>query len=178
MAETGSASQANLVEFGIGVVALALGIFVLAFSTTTVGILVFLLAIGLIVIGLAGVAFPYVKKGRPQWQRVAIPVFGAISIIIGALVLALPTFGSDFLVFLLAIGLLFLGTHRISSEAMNPEAPTAHRAFHGLLGAAILGLALAVIVFQGLGEILFILFLGLGLLLAGLANIISGYRSF
>lgn len=177
MAAAASTPQMNLIEFGLGIVALIIGAIVLAFSSTAIDVLVVILAIGLIAIGLAGILFGLMKRDRPQWQRVAIPVLGAVGVVVGGLVLAFPDFGEGVLVLLLAIGLLIQGTYRLTSEALNADAPSQTRLFHGIVGFATIGLALAVILAPGTGQVIIVLLLGIGLLLVGLAAVISGYRN-
>lgn len=176
MAGEGEAFDIRLARTILGVVAIVTGILILVFPGVAIDVLVALLAVGLIILG--GISLFVGIRGveRPQWQRIALPLGGLLALGLGIAAIVVPGFGRNVLFVLLAIGLLFYGVSRISSEALPADNPSGHRLFHGILGTIILLLALGVLLVPGLGDVTLVAVLALVLLISGIAELSSGVQ--
>lgn len=176
MAGEGEAFDIRLARTILGVIAIITGILILVFPGVAIDVLVALLAVGLIILGVISLFVGIRGVERPQWQRIALPIGGLIGLALGITAIVVPGFGRSVLFLLLAIGLLFYGVSRISSEALPADNPDGHRIFHGVLGGIIILLALGVLLVPGLGEVTFVAVLALILLISGIAELASGVQ--
>ena len=97
----------------LGGLAIALSIIVIAFPIFTIGIIVTLLALGLLFIGVARIVHGVVDKQTSKWSRIFLVAVGILSIGISIMVFANPLFGIFILTFLLAVNLLIIGIESI-----------------------------------------------------------------
>lgn len=176
MAGEGEAFDVRLARTILGVIAIIAGILILLFPGTAVDVLAALLAVGLILLGVVVLYVGIRDVERPTWQRIGLPLGGLIALALGIAAIVAPLFARSLLFLLLAIGLLFYGVSRISSEALPADLPQGHRLFHGILGVIIILLALGVLLVPGVAETTFVVVLALVLLLAGIAELSSGVQ--
>lgn len=176
MAEEGEAFDIRLARTILGVIAIIAGILILVFPGTAVDVLVALVAVGLIILGVMSLYVGIRGIDRPQWQRIALPVGGLLALALGITAIAAPGVGRDILLLLLAVGLLFYGISRISTEVLPADKPSGHRMFHGVLGVIIILLALGVLLVPGLGEATLVVVLALVLLIGGITELSSGVQ--
>ncbi len=176
MAGGGEVFDVRLARTILGVVAIVTGILILAFPRTAVDVIVALLAVGLIILGAISLFVGIRGVRRPTWQRIALPLGGILALALGITAIVAPSIGRNILFILLAVGLLFYGVSRISTEALPADKPNGQRLFHGILGAIIILLAFGVLLVPGLGVILFAAVLALILIIAGIAELISGVQ--
>ena len=97
----------------LGIVAIGLGFAVLAFPSSTTLLLVTLLAVGLLVVGIARIVQGIVNKYISKWSRAALIGVGILSLVISFIVFAHPVSGIILLIFLLSINLLIIGVESI-----------------------------------------------------------------
>jgi uncharacterized membrane protein HdeD (DUF308 family) len=103
---TKSSSISNIV---LGGLAIALAIVVIAFPIFTVGLLVTLLALGLLFIGVARIVHGLFDKQTSKWSRIFIVGVGILSIGISFTVFTNSLVGIFILTFMLAVNLLIIG---------------------------------------------------------------------
>ena len=100
----------NIVLCGL---AIALSIVVIAFPIFTIGLLVTLLALGLLFIGIARIVHGIFDKQTSKWSRIFLIGVGILSIGISFMVFVNPFFGLFILTFMLAVNLLIIGIESI-----------------------------------------------------------------
>ncbi len=107
---TKSSRTSNIV---LGGLAIALAIIVIGFPIFTIGLLVTLLALGLLFIGIARIVHGIVDKQTSKWSRVLLVGVGILSIGISFIVFINPLLGIFILTFMLAVNLLIIGIESI-----------------------------------------------------------------
>jgi uncharacterized membrane protein HdeD (DUF308 family) len=107
---TKSSRISNIV---LGVLAIALGLVVIGFPFFTIGLLVTLLALGLLFIGIARIVHGIFDKKTSKWSRIFLIGVGILSIGISFVIFINPVVGIFILTFLLAVNLLIIGIESI-----------------------------------------------------------------
>lgn len=169
----------RLTEIIAGIIVLVLAVYLIFNPNVAIDLLRLILGIGLIIMGLAllvrGAASEMLTAGGK-----------AISIILGIIVLALGIaalvytgFGSALLVTVFAIGLLLMAIGRISFAGYEAGVglPPWLRWMSFAIGIIALIIAIAVIVWPGLGFALLVVLVAVALLLLGIELIVSGAAS-
>ncbi len=98
----------------VGLAALTLGIVVVIFPDLGIEILIFILAIGLMLQGIARITVGGSDTDLPTWFRSILIILGVLSIFLSFIVIVFPTLGYLSLIFLLAWGFLLTGIGRIA----------------------------------------------------------------
>ena len=106
-------SSTRLSNIVLGGLAIALAIIVIAFPIFTIGILVTLLALGLLFIGAARIVHGIFDKQTSKWSRIFLVAVGILSIGISFMVFINPLVGIFILTFMLAVNLLIIGLESI-----------------------------------------------------------------
>ena len=106
-------SSTRISNFVLGGLAIALAIIVIAFPIFTIGILVTLLALGLLFIGAARIVHGIFDKQTSKWSRIFLVAVGILSIGISFMVFINPLVGIFILTFMLAVNLLIIGIESI-----------------------------------------------------------------
>ena len=106
-------SSTRISNIVLGGLAIALAIIVIAFPIFTIGILVTLLALGLLFIGAARIVHGIFDKQTSKWSRIFLVAVGILSIGISFMVFINPLVGIFILTFMLAVNLLIIGLESI-----------------------------------------------------------------
>ena len=106
-------SSTRISNIVLGGLAIALSIIVIAFPIFTIGLLVTLLALGLLFIGAARIVHGVLDKQTSKWSRVLLVGVGILSIGISFMVFLNPLLGIFILTFMLAVNLLIIGIESI-----------------------------------------------------------------
>ena len=106
-------SSTRISNIVLGGLAIALAIIVIAFPIFTIGLLVTLLALGLLFIGVARIVHGVIDKQTSKWSRVLLVGVGILSIGISFIVFINPLLGIFILTFMLAVNLLIIGIESI-----------------------------------------------------------------
>ena len=106
-------SSTRISNIVLGGLAIALAIIVIAFPIFTIGILVTLLALGLLFIGAARIVHGIFDKQTSKWSRMFLVAVGILSIGISFMVFINPLVGIFILTFILAVNLLIIGIESI-----------------------------------------------------------------
>ena len=106
-------SSTTISNIVLGGLAIALAIIVIAFPIFTIGLLVTLLALGLLFIGVARIVHGVIDKQTSKWSRVLLVGVGILSIGISFIVFINPLLGIFILTFMLAVNLLIIGIESI-----------------------------------------------------------------
>jgi uncharacterized membrane protein HdeD (DUF308 family) len=106
-------SSTRISNIVLGGLAIALAIIVIGFPIFTIGLLVTLLALGLLFIGVARIVHGIFDKQTSKWSRVLLVGVGILSIGISFIVFINPLVGIFILTFMLAVNLLIIGIESI-----------------------------------------------------------------
>jgi uncharacterized membrane protein HdeD (DUF308 family) len=91
-----------------------LGIAVVAFPLFTTGVLVSLLALGLLFIGIARIIHGISDKNISKWSKGFLVGVGILSLAVSFTVIAYPAFGISLLTLVLGINLLIIGIQSVA----------------------------------------------------------------
>ena len=106
-------SSTRISNIVLGGLAIALAIIVIAFPIFTIGLLVTLLAIGLLFIAAGRIVHEVFNKQTSKWSRIFLVAVGILSIGISFIVFTNPLLGIFILTFMLAVNLLIIGVESI-----------------------------------------------------------------
>jgi uncharacterized membrane protein HdeD (DUF308 family) len=116
-------------NIGLGALAALLGIAVMAFPLFTTGVLVTLLALGLLFTGIARVIHGISDKNTSKWSKGFLVGVGVLSLAVSFMVFASPALGVFLLTLVLGINLLIIGiqsvAYGISSHQRTYDTTTA-----------------------------------------------------
>lgn len=101
-------------NIGLGALAALLGIAVVAFPLFTTGVLVSLLALGLLSIGIARIIHGISDKNISKWSKGFLVGVGILSLAVSFTVIAYPAFGVSLLTLVLGINLLIIGIQSVA----------------------------------------------------------------
>jgi uncharacterized membrane protein HdeD (DUF308 family) len=105
--------SSRITNIVLGGLAIALSIIVIAFPIFTIGLLVTLLALGLLFIGIARIVQGIFAKQTSKWSRAFLIGVGILSIGISVMVFINPVVGIFIMTFMLAVNLLIIGIESI-----------------------------------------------------------------
>lgn len=115
-------------NIGLGALVALLGIAVLAFPIFATGILIALLAVGLLFIGIARIIHGLTDKNISKWSRGFLVGVGVLSLAVSFTVFAYPALGVLLLTLVLGINLLIIGiqsvAYAISGHSRHPATTT------------------------------------------------------
>jgi uncharacterized membrane protein HdeD (DUF308 family) len=114
-------SSTRISNIVLGGLAIALSIIVIAFPIFAIGLLVTLLALGLLFIGAARIVHGVLDKQTSKWSRVLLVGVGILSIGISFIVFINPLLGIFILTFMLAVNLLIIGIESIVHGASGKK---------------------------------------------------------
>ena len=106
-------SSTRISNIVLGGLAIALAIIIISFPIFTIGILVTLLALGLLFIGAARIVHGIFDEQTSKWSRMFLVAVGILSIGISFMVFINPLVGIFILTFMLAVNLLIIGIESI-----------------------------------------------------------------
>ena len=138
---TSSEQQSKSSRFGnigLGALAAIVGIAVLAFPVFTTGVLVTLLALGLLFIGIARIIHGISDKNISKWSKGFLVGVGILSLAVSFTIFAYPTVGVFLLTLVLGINLLIIGIQSVAyavsghqRRRYNPATATSTSVEHG-----------------------------------------------
>ena len=165
----------RIAQIVLGIIAIALSISVMAQPRAGVTLLVFLLSVTLLVLGIERVIAGIGLKDLPKSSRIGNIILGGLTIALGIVVISYPVFAAEFLILLLAIGLLFMGIARMLYGVLGRRNVSKwSKSF--AIGVGILSIAVSIMVFASplLGAFLLTLVLAINLLILGIESIAHG----
>ena len=121
-------------NIGLGALTALLGIAVVAFPLFTTGVLVSLLALGLLFIGIARIIHGISDKNISKWSKGFLVGVGILSLAVSFMVFASPTLGVFLLTLVLGINLLIIGIQSVAyaiSGHQRTYNPTTATVEHG-----------------------------------------------
>jgi uncharacterized membrane protein HdeD (DUF308 family) len=156
MAEKGTPMWARLLEIIAGIILLVIAVYFVFNPSLGVGLVRTLLAIGLIILGVLLAVRGATSDVLSGWARILNVILGIIVLALGAYCIIYPDLGNALVIFLFALGLLLSAIGRISFAGFEVGAGVPQWARTGsiVIGVIVLLIAIAVIVWPGLGETL------------------------
>src|SRR5919106_5622832 len=171
MSETKSPGWLRAAQIGLGIIALVLSVYILAFPILTFVTVVLLLGVVLFVVGIERIIQGIVAPGKSRWGTIGL---GILVLIISIIVMAFPGAVGVFLIILLAIGLLFDGIARVYHGATDKTTSRWSRIFSIVAGAIEIGLSIMIMAAPVIGAELISFLLAIALLIVGIQIIAAG----
>jgi uncharacterized membrane protein HdeD (DUF308 family) len=164
MAKEKASMWLRIVEIIVGLIILVLGAYAVIYPGAALGLLIGFMSFGLLVLG--AIEFTRVfASGISGWRRLLNLILSIIAVLLALAVLINPLiYGSLTLVYLLALGLIFVGFASIGRA--SPGAI--------LIGIIAIVLGFVVLVYPPLGLGLAVALLAVALIIFGLEAIVSG----
>jgi uncharacterized membrane protein HdeD (DUF308 family) len=171
LSETKSPGWVRLAQIGLGIVAIILSLYVLAFPGLTLVTIAFLLAVILFVVGIERVISGLFLKGKYRWTNIGL---GVLVIILSIIAMVFPVATGIFLLIFLAFVLLFDGISRVIHGIADKSSDKASRIFSIVAGVISIVLSIMIIASPFLGAIFISILLSISLLIVGIQMITSG----
>ncbi|MFX1562066.1 MAG: DUF308 domain-containing protein [Promethearchaeota archaeon] len=158
-------------DFILGIISIIAAILVLIFQTLAIQTLITIIAIGLILLGLARILRGFFSKILSDYLR-TLNVAAGLIVLIGALVTILfPGLAIQLIIWVLAFALLVIGVVRLVIGGFGKAFPIWLRGLLIIIGIITIIFSVAVFVFQSLGELTLVILLSLALLSSGIGRI-------
>jgi uncharacterized membrane protein HdeD (DUF308 family) len=161
----------RILEIILGIIVLILALYVLANPGIAILTLIFVLGIGLFVLGITRIAGVFVSV-FPGGMRVLSLIIGVLAIILAIYVVAYPAAGAFTLVLLLGFGLLVSGIEAIAIGGSFGSG--ASKAASIVLGIIAIILAFVVLLYPGIALGTLVILLALSFIILGIEAIASG----
>lgn len=171
VSETKSPGWMRAAQIALGVIALVLSVYILAYPVLTFVTIVLLLGIVLFVVGIERIIQGIVAPGKSRWGTIGL---GILVLIISIIVMAFPGAFGVFLIILLAIGLLFDGIARVYHGATDKTRGRWSRIFSIAAGVIEIVLSLTILAAPVIGAELVSFLLAIALLIVGIQIIVAG----
>jgi uncharacterized membrane protein HdeD (DUF308 family) len=171
VSETKSPGWLRAAQIGLGIIALIISIYILAYPVLTFVTIVLLLGVVLFVVGIERIIQGIVAPGKSRWGTIGL---GILVLIISIIVMAFPSAVGVFLIILLAIGLLFDGIARVYHGATDKTTSRWSRIFSIVAGAIEIGLSIMIMAAPVIGAELISFLLAIALLIVGIQIIAAG----
>ena len=171
ISETKSPGWMRAAQIGLGVIALVLSVYILAYPVLTFVTIVLLLGVVLFVVGVERIIQGIVASGKSRWGTIGL---GILVLIISIIVMAFPGAFGVFLIILLAIGLLFDGIARVYHGATDKTRGRWSRIFSIAAGVIEIVLSLTILAAPVIGAELVSFLLAIALLIVGIQIIVAG----
>jgi uncharacterized membrane protein HdeD (DUF308 family) len=171
LAETKSPGWKRLAQIGLGIVAIILSLYVLAFPDLTLVTIALLLAVILFVVGIERVITGLFLQGKHRWTNIGL---GILVIILSLISMAFPIATGIFLLIFLAFVLLFDGISRVIHGIADKSSNKASRIFSIVAGVISIVLSIMIIASPFLGAVFISILLSIALLIVGIQMITSG----
>ena len=171
VSETKSPGWMRAAQIALGVIALVLSLYILAYPVLTFVTIVLLLGIVLFVVGIERIIQGIVAPGKSRWGTIGL---GILVLIISIIVMAFPGAFGVFLIILIAIGLLFDGIARVYHGATDKTRGRWSRIFSIAAGVIEIVLSLTILAAPVIGAELVSFLLAIALLIVGIQIIVAG----
>jgi uncharacterized membrane protein HdeD (DUF308 family) len=171
VSETKSPGWMRAVQIGLGIIALVLSVYILAYPVLTFVTIVLILGVVLFVVGIERIIQGIVAPGKSRWGTIGL---GILVLIISIIVMAAPGVVGVFLIILIAIGLLFDGIARVYHGATDKTRGRWSRIFSIVAGAIEIGISLMIMAAPVIGAELISFFIAIALLIVGIQIIFAG----
>ncbi len=101
-----SSKMGNII---LGILGIGFGIFVSVYPVFTTSLLLIIMAVGLLLVGIARVITGIYAKESSKWLKILLIISGSIAVAVSILVFAYPSLGVVLLALIVSISLLIIG---------------------------------------------------------------------
>jgi uncharacterized membrane protein HdeD (DUF308 family) len=171
LSETKSPAWMRLAQIGLGIIAIILSIYVIAFPGLTLITIALLLAVVLFVVGIERIISGLFLTGKHRLTNVGL---GIIVIVLSIIAMAFPVATGIFLLIFLAVALLFDGISRVIHGVSDKSSHNASRIFSIVAGVIAIALSIMIMASPFLGAVFVSILLSISLLIIGIQMITSG----
>ena len=171
VSETKSPGWLRGAQIGLGIIALIISIYILAYPVLTFVTIVLLLGVILFVVGIERIIQGIVAPGKSRWGTVGL---GILVLIISIIVMEAPGAVGVFLIILLAIGLLFDGIARVYHGATDKTTSRWSRIFSIVAGVIEIGVSIMIMASPVIGVGLVSFLIAIALIIVGIQIIAAG----
>lgn len=171
VSETKTPGWLRAAQIGLGIIALIISIYILAYPVLTFVTIVLLLGVILFVVGIERIIQGIAAPGKSRWGTVGL---GILVLIISIIVMAAPGVVGVFLIILLAIGLLIDGIARVYHGATDKTSKRWSRVFSIVAGAIEIGLSIMIMASPVIGVELVSFLIAIALIIVGIQIIAAG----
>lgn len=174
MKQERTSNAARTLEIILGLLAVAIGIVIIAYPGLTIATITFLLGLSLLFVGVFRFVWGFAARQIPGGARAAAIIIGLIAIAVATLIMAYPLLAAATAVFIVAIGVLIYGIGRIIIGASAGQLSGGIRALLVVTGAFIVILSSIVTIYPGFGLTLLAFLLAIAILIIGFESIAAG----
>jgi uncharacterized membrane protein HdeD (DUF308 family) len=171
LSEAKSPRWMRFAQIGLGIVAIILSGFVIAFPGFTLITIALLLAVILFVVGIERVLTGLFLRGKSRWINIGL---GILVIILSGISMTFPVATGIVLLIFLAYVLLFDGISRVIHGAADKSSNRSSRIFSIVAGAISIALSVMIIVSPFIGAFFISFLISIALLIVGIQMIMSG----
>ncbi len=170
---------ARILEIIAGIIVLVLAVYIIFNPNIAINLLRAILGIGLIILGLVLLIRGVTSEALKTAGKLLNVILGIIVLVLGIAAIVYTSFGEATLIFLFAVALLLNAIGRISFAGYSAAEGAPSWVRWGSMGLGIIALivAIAVIVFPGIGQAILVALVALVFLLFGIQLILVGAGS-
>jgi uncharacterized membrane protein HdeD (DUF308 family) len=165
-------------EVIVGILLIALALYLIAFPAAALAAAVILIATALIAFGIIRLLGGFLIRGLTLWSRVLSIVAGLLALILGWGAIAYPALGLLTIVIYVAIVLLIAGFDRIVTGLSGAGYPGWVRLTQVIVGFLALLLSAAIIVIPLFGLEILVLLLSIEFFIFGIEAVATGLRGY
>ena len=174
MSEVKAPGWLRALDVVFGIIAVILSVVVLAYQELAVLTLIFILAIALLVIGIARVAIGVFAKYLSDGLRAINVGAGILALVLAIVAMLYPQLATQVLIYLLSFALLINGIARVAIGGFAKILAGWLRGLLVVAGLLTIIMSVAVFVYPALGSLALVFVLSFAFLLNGIARIVSG----
>ena len=164
-------STIKITNILVGIVFLVLAcVAIINIELATYSILI-IFGVSLIILGLVRIFVGLYYKEEEKTTRILKVSFGSIFIIIGIIILSVPSLGVDLLIILLASALIANGLIRVIISIIEKNTPNWFRILFGLIGSITIFLGVITLIFTKYGYFTLIILISIIFIMNGIARI-------
>lgn len=158
----------------LGLITIIMSGIVLFYPKFAISMLILILAIALLVIGVARLFTGIFARYLPDWSRAVNLGTGILMIVVAIVAMLYPQLATQMLIYLLSLAMLVHGTSRIVTGAFVKVFQRWLRVFLVVIGLLTIIMSIVVLVSPGLGFLTLVIMLSMTLLFNGVARVIYG----
>jgi uncharacterized membrane protein HdeD (DUF308 family) len=164
----------RVIEIILGLIAIAIGAYILIYPGLTIATVTFLVAIGLFLVGIFRIGWGLISTHVSGAARGVAILIGLIAVGIAIVVMLYPLLAAATVVILISIAVLIYGIGRIVIGATSGQLGGGLRGLLVATGLLMVILAIVVIVYPGLGIVFLAVLLSIAFLFIGFESIAAG----
>ena len=158
----------------LGTIAVVLSIIALLYPEITIAAIIFVTSIALFILSLPRIIGGIFLNDLPNGLRILNVISGSIALFISIIALVYPNLATQALIYLLSLGLLLIGTVRLTVGVFFKIFPSWIRTLFVIAGSFTLLVGILTFIFPEFGFSALVLLISISLLTNGIIRIIQG----